>query len=143
MNKRIIIFSPEARDQEEISLVVREYFLKNFPSYLTKIEVQKYSTFSQPKPTKNQLGHWESGEILAIIDRRISGEKNRYKGLEKTPYYKSLGISCEMSINLCREKNIPFVIYKGEVRRKVEKEFTTRIDEFKEQIKNRLEAKVQ
>ena len=142
MTKRVLIFSPEVKDQEEITVVVKGYFLKNFGNYLSQIEIQRYSALNEPA-TKDQIGHWESREILAVMDRRLCSQKNRFKFIKETPYYKALKASYEMSLALCKKKNIPCVIYQGEIVKGEEEKLITKIRNLKEQIKGRLEAKLE
>ena len=142
MSKRVLIFSPEMKDREELEDVVREYFKKNFGNYYTQIDFQKYSMLREPV-IDNQLGHWGAAEIFTIFDQRLCSSKHRFKGIEKTPYYQALGVSYKISLKLCNEKQIPYIIYKGEITKKEEKVFATKLESVKDKIKSRLEGKVQ
>lgn len=139
MRKRALIFAPEVRDREEITGVIRGYFLKNFENYLTQIEIQKYSMLNEP-PTKDYLGHWY--EVFVVFDQRFSPKEKRSKEFKKTPYYKALKASYEMSVALCEKRSIPYIIYQGEIAKEEEKKLIAKIEKLKEQIKGRLEAKL-
>ncbi len=142
MNKRVLIFSPEVRDREEIEGVLEQYFKKNFRHYLPRVDFQKYSMLSEPIKD-NQIGHWETGETFVVFDRRLCSQKNHIKSLISSQYYRALKISCEMSRELCDKKGIPYIIYEGEITKKEEKAFIGKRENFKNKIKERLEAKVQ
>jgi len=141
MNKRVLIFSPEVRDKEEISAFLQSFFRKNFANYFSQIDFQKYSMLREPI-TDNQLGHWGVAEIFTVFDQRLCSSKHRFKGIEQTPYYKALKASYKTSLKLCNEKQIPYIIYKGEITKKEEKVFATELEEEKDKIRGRLEAKV-
>ncbi|OGJ12855.1 hypothetical protein A3K82_00890 [Candidatus Pacearchaeota archaeon RBG_19FT_COMBO_34_9] len=139
MNKRILIFSPELKDREQIEEVVGEYFTKEFRAYFKGIQIQAYPEFKSPQP---MLGHLELGEVFVVFDQRICSKEMHYQGIEKTPYFKSLKLSFELSQQLCNEKNIPYVLYKGEIAKKEDNLFIAKIDSVKDKIKNRLEEKI-
>ena len=88
------------------------------------------------------LGHLELGEVFVVFDQRICSKEMHYQGIEKTPYFKSLKLSFELSQQLCNEKNIPYVLYKGEIAKKEDNLFIAKIDSVKDKIKNRLEGKI-
>ncbi len=142
MNKRVLIFSPEVREREEIEEIVKMFFKSNFGKYYSQIDFQKYSTLGEPVKD-NQIGHWGLGEILVIFDRHISPKTSQDPSFKNTPYFRALKVSYDMSRNLCDEKEIPYIIYEGEMTKKEEKKFIFKIEEIRDQIKSRLEAKLE
>ncbi|MCL5018634.1 MAG: hypothetical protein M1416_02630 [Candidatus Pacearchaeota archaeon] len=136
--KRITIFAPEIKDREEIGLAVESYFKKEFGTYFDDLQIQKYAYTNDPKKEDDYLGHWN--EVLAVFDQRFVPKEKRCKDFKNTIYFKSLKASHEMSINLCKDKNIPYVIYRGEITKKQEYLFVMEINNLKGKIKDRLEG---
>lgn len=138
MRKRILIFSPDMKDQEDISLIV-ENEIRKLGAYSSDVEIQKYSRLNEPFP-EDYLGHWY--EVLVVFDRHISPYQKRDKSFKDTEEYRRLRVSFETHIHLCEEKNIPYVIYKGEIRIKNTNNFITEIFIRKDKISKRLEEKI-
>jgi len=142
MSKRVLIFSPELKDREEIAEILQEYFKRNFGNFYSQIEIQKYSMLREPVKD-NQLGHWGIGETLVVFDRRLCSQKERIRSNVNRPYYKALKVAYEMSVGLCDKKEIPHVVYKGEIAQKKESAFIAELEKIRGKINGRLETKVQ
>jgi len=137
MNKRIAIFAPEIKDREEIGLVVDNYFQKEFASYFDNLDIQKFYALSEPV-TENQIGHRH--EVLVVFDRRLCPNKDRSKLTKGTPYFRALQNALELTKKVCDIKNIPYVIYRGEIAKKQEYLFVMEINNLKGKIRDRLEG---
>jgi len=141
MDKRVLIFSPEIKDREEIAVVIDEYFKHNFGEY-SDLYIQKYSSFCEP-PTTNQLGHWGLSEIFVVMDRRLCPDKSRFVEIKFRNYYRGLRISLELSKKVCDEKDIPYIMYEGEITKKQDAKLKIKIDSHKNKIRDRLEEKIE
>jgi hypothetical protein len=137
MNKRITIFAPELKDREEIGAIVEDYFKKEFSGYFNNLQFQKFYALNEPM-TENQIGHHY--EVLVIFDRRLCPKNDRSKLTKGTPYFKALKVSLELTKNLCDEKNIPYLLYEGEMAKKKEYLFIRKIENIKKRLEERLSA---
>ena len=144
MNKRVLIFAPEIKDRQEISVFINNYFKNNFKG--SELEIQDYFRFNEP-PEINRLGHWGEegeGEVLVIIDQRLSESNSRFKNMRNNSYYEKSPEyhAFDLSKKLCDEKDIPYLIYRGELVKNEESLLTKEIDDVKYKIKSRLESKI-
>lgn len=137
MDKRIIIFSPESRDLEEIALTTEDYFKKNFKRFLP-IEMQKFFTLSESSRKGYSLG--EGGEILLIFDRRLNSRGSKPIHFEKGKEREALTqMALKMSRDYCDKIGIPYIQYEGEIRNREEYAFIAKIDAIKDKLQQRLE----
>lgn len=143
MDKRILIFSPELKDREDIAFFIKEYFKKNFRDYFNDLEIQNYFKFNEP-PEIDRLGHWGERELFVVMDQRLGRSNSRFKEMRNnSSYKKSFEYHVfDLSKKLCDEKNIPYIFYEGEITKEEEFILTEKIDNVKDKIKNRLEGKV-
>ncbi len=141
MNKRIMVFAPEPKDQEDMAYVLDKYFKENFRDFYPDLQIHKSSAFNEPSE-ENWLGHWNEGEIFVLIDQRICRDKFRFRYMRGNPkYYQKHSPqfhSFDLSKKLCFEKNIPYLIYQGEITKKQESKLIGKIDSLKDKIKKRL-----
>lgn len=135
MEKRILIFSPERRNTEDISEFVQKYFDEFFKGY--EVGIQSYFNFSEPSPN-DQLGHRSEEEVLVIADMQIIPPTE----FKKTMRYLLLKGSFDESSKLCKELDIPFVLYDGEISKGIEIELRQKLDKQRDKIKMRLEGGV-
>lgn len=144
MDQRILIFSPELIDKEDIGVIVKEYFFNNFKKYFKDLKIQKFSSFREPL-TYDQLGHWNEGEIFVVMDRRLCPKGKRLKSDNQNikNYYRGLKITLDLSKKVCEEKDIPYVTYEGEMRKDKKPDFINKIDLVKSKIENRLECNLE
>jgi len=136
MKKRILIFSPEVKDQDEIAFFLERY-LKTFPAYSSDVQIHKYSSFGEP-PLEDYLGHWY--EVFVVLDQKITPPQKRYPSFKNTKEYRGLVNSFELHVKLCEEKDIPYIVYKGEIKTNRTSEFTAGIFVLTDKINKRLET---
>jgi hypothetical protein len=140
MNNRIIIFSADPKDQDDISWTIEAYLRNNFKKYTSNIETQKFSSLSESTTRGYAIG--KSGEILVVFDRRLCPREERRVELKKGEEREGLiQLALEMSKKECDKNEIPYVQYEGEIRNGTEDAFITKINRVKEKIKKRLELK--
>ncbi|VVB83259.1 Uncharacterised protein [uncultured archaeon] len=138
MNKRIMVFSPEPRDLDEIALSIEDYVRKNFKNYLP-IEIQKFSTIGEPSIRGYSIGN--GGEVFLVFDRRICSDGSRNPSLrsghEKEDFSQ---LALRMSKEHCDKFEIPYIQYDGEIAKRAEDMFIAKIEVVKDKIKGRLES---
>ncbi len=142
-NKRITIFSPELQDRNDITDLIKDYLKKNFQGF-RKINTMTYSSLGEPCKDE-QIGHWGTGEILIIFDRRLIPKYKRNFNLSKESRinYGILNASLCISMKLCDEKEIPYLRYEGEKIKGEQKLFFDKLDSIKDKIQSRLEKTLQ
>jgi hypothetical protein len=141
MNKRVLIISPR-EDQQGIANVIAGYRI-NFNNLFNGVDIQIYSRFDEP-PEEDQLGHWGTGEILAILNRGII---SKYGDVN----HNILRASFDEHVKLCNEKGIPYMVYQERPERLKEDASKIAIidlgwqlnkKEFIEKVRDRLEVAV-
>ena len=124
-NLRIPIFTVENSDQEGLSDAVFDVFSKEFPNYRfvssfdyegfvkeDSVRIQCFESFAESAEKNYSING--IGELFTIIDRKLN-PRNPYA----RPSLKDglLSASYELSINVCKQKEIPYLIYEGELKR--------------------------
>ena len=112
-SKRILIISPEEEARNGIEAIVTPLYRKNLGEEFSKIELQLYPGFEEP-PQNLRLENWKGITVLLIVDQQITPPVYRYPGSIKSDLIRG---AYDASLNFCKEKGIPYVIYKGELKR--------------------------
>ena len=140
MDKRILIFSSDPRDQEEIALTIEDYFKHRFKRFLP-IEIQKFFSLSDSSNKGYSIG--KGGEILIVFDRRLCSDEGKRISFEEGKEKESLTrLALKMSKEYCTQMKIPYILYEGEIRNRAEDIFIAKIEEVKSKLGTRLEEKI-
>ncbi len=140
--KRIVIISPNLKDRTNLKWFLESYIKSNFGRYANNVEVQDFSNLHEPQGNF-AIGHLEEGEIAYLIDRHTTPRNFNVPIEEAKRFYdRFLKLSYQKTLELLDEKEIPYIIYKGEITRGKEKELKLEMDNIKEKIKSRLEKKL-
>jgi len=118
-NKRILIFSPELKDQTRIEVEIQNNLKDILDMYYGEIVIQKFRNASES--LRRGLNVGIGGEIFAIFDRylEISGKRiyNFTANYNRGEYKRQRGLFHvqEITKNICAENLIPFIEYEGEI----------------------------
>ena len=134
-NKRALGFTPDARERDVLSKILTDYITKYLKDYAPEIDVQMYSSFSEPS-RGNQLGQWGMRDLFAVVSAEY-----RYKGFSGDQGILAK-LSFDASVDLLTKSRIPSVIVRGKITGKqASVEFG--LIKFKEIIINRINGKVE
>jgi hypothetical protein len=140
--KRIIIFSPETKDQEGIAVRVTDNLKEILRMYPGKVEVKKFSSIGESLKSENRIG--SGGEILVVFDKyvQMTGRHRDifFNGASKVErlYVSSLKAEVTISKHICEEEGIPYIEYEGEIERGREGTFRAKIKSVESEVLARL-----
>lgn len=133
--KRALGFTPDVREREVLSRILTDYITKYLKDYAPQIDVQTYSSFSEP-PQGNQLGQEEARDLFVVVsaDYRYKGFPGDRGRLAK--------LSFDASIDLLTKNRIPSIIVRGRITEK-QASIEFGLIKLKERITDRMNEKVE
>jgi hypothetical protein len=138
--KRILIFSPSLAIQENLETLTRKYFGQDFRLFDKDVQYYKFGSIEESHKNKSQVGL--GGEILVIYDQYLLPTTRRIleASIKETKYHEWLKTLLEETKKLCRDKEIPYLDYEGEIEKKEERVFIAKLNILRKQIYSRLES---
>ncbi len=138
-NKRILIFSPELRDQQGIEDRVRDNCKDIFDAYYGEIVIQKFMNVNESINRGQKVG--VGGEIFVVFDKYFELKERRMYRLAHSFYpeawreFKQLRALVGITQQICeKEEHIPFVEYEGEMNLMKEGTFREKLQLIKPNI---------